>query len=102
MYSRLSDAWVDDISLESETSISANPFTNVSTCDGSWKHVKSCKICKSKLRKIIDMEVDDRLDRLMLEKKLSKIKDFQWKDAAMVGLGAAVVVLLFMLVLKQK
>lgn len=111
MYTRLSDAWISerDISLETNVSeISLNKFDPmlakaIPVCDKSWKHVKECMACQARLKKLLDAQVEDRLDRLLLEKKLSKIsKDFQWKDAAMVGLGTAVVVLLLLLVLKQK
>lgn len=110
MYSRLSDAWNSDkISLDTnQTELSLNTLNpllsqSLSLCDGSWKHVRECKSCQSKLKKLIDLDVEDRLDRLLLEKKLStNDKEFPWKDAAMIGLGTAVVVLLFLLVLKQK
>lgn len=108
MYSHLSDAWNSErISLDTnQTELSLNTLDPliVSLCDGSWKHVRECKTCQSKLKKLIDLDVEDRLDRLLLEKKLAarvNDKDFPWKDAAMIGLGTAVVVLLFLLVLKK-
>ena len=123
MYSNLSDAWVNDSAkeigkklnrFETESEISLNtldPFIqndlslssfSASNCESTWAHIKSCPKCQLKVQEMIDT----RLDRLMLENKLSKTREinnqFPWKDAAMIGIGSAVVVLLFLLVLRQK
>lgn len=114
MYASLSDAWINDSSESfanlSEISLGTtlDPFiqgSDFKPCEPSWTHIAACSRCQDKLEKLIDMKVDERLDKILLAKKLGGLDSsnkIQWKDAALLGLGSAMVILLIIIVLKQK
>ena len=91
MYSNISEVWknnkakknnLSELSLSSEIPITTEKKVTkkvipkqekINNCDDTYDHIKACNYCYDKIQKMINNKINQRLDEIMLEKKINKI-----------------------------
>lgn len=108
-------------------SVNTSDFFNESKCNHSMKHFKNCNRCCDKIKKLVNIQVNEKLDEIILDNKLKQLQTMPiqamplqqttgnincpaskdnsvtsdlWKNVLIITIGIIVVLILIFLIVK--